>query len=63
MAETLILSAFKAIVNEMLGHDAAKEIAIDPLSDNKIARRIDDMSADIESFGKDAHQWEICITA
>ena len=50
VAETLILPACKAIVSEMLGPDAAKEIAKVPLSDNTIARRIDDMSADIESI-------------
>ena len=50
MAETLILPVCKAIVNEMLGPDTAKEIAKVPLSDNTIARRIDDMSADIESI-------------
>ena len=50
MAETLILPACKAIVNEMPGPDAAKEIAKVPLSDNTIARRIDDVSADIESI-------------
>ena len=49
VAETLILPACKAIVNEMLAPDAAKEIAKVPLSDN-IARRIDDMSTDIESI-------------
>ncbi|XP_069588346.1 zinc finger BED domain-containing protein 5-like [Ranitomeya imitator] len=49
VAETLILPACKAIVNEILGPDAAKEIAKVPLSDNTIARRIDDMSADIET--------------
>ena len=50
MAETLILPACKAIVNEMLGPDTAKERAKVPLSDNTIARRIDDISADIESM-------------
>ena len=50
MAETLILPACKAFVSEMLSPDAAKEITKVPLSDNTIARRIDDMSADVESI-------------
>lgn len=49
VAETLILPAYKTIVNEMLGSEAAKEIAKVPLSDNTISKRIDDGSADIES--------------
>ena len=40
VAETLLLPACKAIVNEMLGPDMAKEIAKVPLSDNTIARRM-----------------------
>ena len=50
VAETLILLACKAIVNEMHGPDVAKEIVKVPLSDNTIARRIDDMFADIKSI-------------
>ena len=52
VAETLILPACKAIVNEMLDLtqlDTAKEIAKVPLSNNTIARRIDDMSADMSA--------------
>jgi len=48
VAETIILPACKAIGNEMLGLEAAKEIAKVPLSDNTINRHIDDVSADIE---------------
>ena len=51
VAATLTLPACKAIiVNKMLGPDVAKEIAKVPLSDNTISRRIDDMSADMESI-------------
>lgn len=49
-AESVILPACKAIVTTMLGPGAAKEIAKVPLSDNTMARRIDDMSEDIESI-------------
>ena len=49
VAEQLILPACKAIVTEMLRPEAAKEIAKVPLSDNTIFRRINEMSADIES--------------
>ena len=48
VAETLIPPACKAIVNEVLGPDAVKEIAKVPHFDNTIARRIDDMSTDVE---------------
>ncbi|CAL9694249.1 unnamed protein product [Knipowitschia caucasica] len=58
VAETLILSACKAIVNEMLGPEAAKEIAKVPLSDNTISRHINDMSADIETIVLE----KICIS-
>ena len=49
VAEQLILPACKAIVTEMLGPEAAKEITKVPLSENIIFRRINEMSADIES--------------
>ena len=49
VAEQLILPASKTIVTEMLGPEAAKEIAKVPLSVNTISRRINEMSADVES--------------
>ena len=49
VAEQLILPTCKAIVTEMLGPEGAKEIAKVPLTDNTISRRINEMSADIES--------------
>ena len=49
VAEQLILSACKVIATEMLWPEVAKEIAKVPLSDNTIFRRINEMSADIES--------------
>ena len=57
MGETLILPACKAIVNAILGQDAEKEVAKVPLSDNTIARRIDDMSADIERVVLEKISW------
>lgn len=48
LAETVIVPACTAIINKMIGPHAAKEIAKVPLSNLTIARRIDDMSADIE---------------
>ena len=43
------LPVCKIIVNEMLGADAVKEVAKLSLSDSTMARRIADMSVDIES--------------
>ena len=57
VAKQLILPACKAIVTEMLGPQAVKEIAKVPLSHNTISRRINEKSADIESLVLD----KICI--
>ena len=48
MAETFLAPAMQACVEIMCGADAAKEVSKIPLSDNTIARRIEDLSADIE---------------
>lgn len=47
-AEKIILPACKMIVNEILGPGAVKQVAKIPLSDNTIARQIEEMSVDIE---------------
>jgi hypothetical protein len=47
-AETLILHACKEIVKSMLGEAAEREKSKVPLSNDTIARRIEDMSADIQ---------------
>jgi hypothetical protein len=47
-AETLILPAYKEIVKSMLGEAAEREMSKVPLSNDTIARRIGDMSADIQ---------------
>ncbi|XP_067936984.1 protein FAM200B-like [Watersipora subatra] len=56
VAETLILPACIAIVNEMFRPDAVKYLAKVPLSDNTIARRIDDVYRHRKPcFGKDTN--------
>ena len=50
IAESLILSACKAIVKEMLGPDAVQEVTKVLPSDNIISRHIDDVSVDIETI-------------
>ena len=49
LAEKVILPACKIIIEEMIGPNAVKDAAKLPLSDNTIARRIEDMSVDIEN--------------
>ena len=49
VAEKVLPPACKIIVKEMLGPDAVKEVTKFSLSDNTIARRIEDMSVDIEN--------------
>jgi hypothetical protein len=47
-AETLILPACKEIVKSMLGQAAEREISKEPLSNDTIARHIEDMSTVIQ---------------
>ena len=49
LAEKVILPACKIIIEEMIGPNAVKDVANLPLSDNAIARRIEDVSVDIEN--------------
>ena len=49
LAEKVILPACKIIIEEMIGLNSVKDIAKLPLSDNTIARRIEDMSVDVEN--------------
>ena len=49
LAEKVILPACKIIIEEMIGPNAVKDVAKLPLSDNTAARRIEDMSVDIEN--------------
>ena len=49
LAEKVILSACKIIIEEMIGPNTVKDVAKLPLSNNTIARRIEDMSVDIEN--------------
>ena len=49
LAEKVILPACKIIIEEMIGPKAVKDVAKLPLSDSTIARRIEDMSEDIEN--------------
>lgn len=48
IGEELILPAAKDICRELLGEKAASKLEHVPLSDNTVARRIDDMAEDIE---------------
>ena len=49
LAEKVILLTCKIIIEEMIGPNAVKDVANLPLSDNTIARRIEDVSVDIEN--------------
>ena len=47
IAEELVLPCAKDMVSLMVGEEAAKKLAVIPLSDNTIQRRIEDMSLDV----------------
>jgi hypothetical protein len=48
IGETLVAGCIKDVCLEMLGEPAAKKVAQVPLSNNTIARRIDDLAQDME---------------
>jgi hypothetical protein len=49
VAESVILSACRKIVNNMFGEEYEEEILKIPISDNTISRRIQDLSQDFQS--------------
>ena len=49
IGETLLTGCLKDVCTEMLGEPAAKKVAQVPLSNNTIARRIDDLANDMEA--------------
>ena len=49
LAEKVILPACKIIIEKMIGPNAVKDVAKLPLSDTTIARRVEDMSVEIEN--------------